>query len=96
MICCLMTSILGDGSAIRHPKPDKAGSAGLVNVFSLSAKPTEAEPPGAPKVSKNPAADSGTEQPTDQRPAPVQQNVDAPQTAKNFKLQRRHKSVETA
>jgi hypothetical protein len=50
---------------------------------------------GRRKISKNPAADSGTEQPTDQRPAPVQQNVDAPQTAKNFKLQRRHESVET-
>jgi hypothetical protein len=49
-----MTSILGDGSAIRHPKPDKAGSAGLVNVFSLSAKPTEAEPPGAPKNIEKP------------------------------------------
>ncbi|MBU6461766.1 MAG: hypothetical protein KGK01_01025 [Bradyrhizobium sp.] len=57
-----------------------------------NAKPTKAQRSETPKYVEKPAvADSGTEQPTDQRPAPVQQ--DAPKTAKTFKPQRRRESV---
>ena len=62
---------------------------------AAGTNPTEVQPPETPKYVERPAAvDTKTEQPTEQRPAPIQQNVDASKTVKTVKPNRRHESVE--